>query len=116
VSAAPAATANTSEMMHIKVRYKAPDGDTSRLLEFPVRNPSPRMTHNLGFASAVAEFGLLLRNSEYRGSATWEGIVSRAREHRGEDPDGYRAEFVRLVNVAAALGGKRSTSEPDLRR
>jgi Ca-activated chloride channel family protein len=92
VSAAPAATANTSEMMHIKVRYKAPDGDTSRLLEFPVRNPSPRMTHNLGFASAVAEFGLLLRNSEYRGSATWEGIVSRA------------------------LGGKRSTSEPDLRR
>jgi Ca-activated chloride channel family protein len=103
-------------MMHIKVRYKAPDGDTSRLLEFPVRNPSPRMTQNLGFASAVAEFGLLLRNSEYRGSATWDGVVSRAREHRGEDPDGYRAEFVRLVNVAAALGGKRGTSEPDLRR
>ena len=108
--------ANTAELMHIKVRYKAPDGDTSRLLEFPVRNPSPRMTHNLGFASAVAEFGLLLRNSEYKGSANWDQVVLRAREHRGEDPDGYRAEFGRLVNVAAALGGKRGTSEPDLRR
>ena len=111
-----ATAATSSELMHIKVRYKAPQGDTSRLLEFPVRNPSPRMTPNLGFASAVAEFGLLLRNSDYKGSANWDQVVARAREHRGEDPDGYRAEFVRLVNVAAALGSKRGTSEPDLRR
>jgi Ca-activated chloride channel family protein len=74
------------------------------------------MTRNLGFASAVAEFGLLLRRSEFMGGASWEQVVSRAREHRGEDPDGYRAEFVRLVDVAAALSSRRGTSEPDLRR
>jgi Ca-activated chloride channel family protein len=113
----PSATAaNTTELINIKVRYKAPDGDTSRLLEFPVANPAPRMTANLGFASTVAEFGLLLRNSAYKGAASWDQVVERARQHRCEDPDGYRAEFIRLVNVAAALGGRRGTSEPDLRR
>lgn len=114
----PTATvaSNSTELMNIKVRYKAPDGDTSRLLEFPIRNPAPRMTRNVGFASAVAEFGLLLRNSEFRGTASWDQVIARAKEHRGEDPDGYRAEFIRLVDVASALSTRRHTSDPDLRR
>lgn len=114
---APAVATNTSELMNVKVRYKAPQGDTSRLLEFPVRNAAPRMTQNLGFAAAVAEFGMLLRRSEFSGSATWQNVLSLAKEHRGNDPDGYRAEFVRLVDIAAALDTRRgTTSDSNVRR
>ena len=108
------AASNTTEVMNIKIRYKAPDGDVSRLLEFPVKNTSGRMTANLGFASAVAEFGLLLRRSEYKGSATWAQAAELAKEHRGSDPDGYRAEFIRLIDVAAALDGRKTTTESPL--
>jgi Ca-activated chloride channel family protein len=112
----PSATSpvNTTEMMNIRIRYKAPDGNTSRLLEFPVRNTNGRMTPNLGFASAVAEFGLLLRRSVYRASASWAHLVALAKEHRGSDPDGYRAEFIRLIDVAAALDGRKPTTDPAL--
>ena len=102
-------SSNTTELMNVKVRYKAPDGEASRLLEFPVKASAGRMTTNLGFAAAVAEFGMLLRGSEHRGSASWEQALSLAREHRGADPDGYRAEFTRLVDVAAALSTRSRT-------
>ncbi len=104
---------NSTELMHVKVRYKAPDGDASKLLEFPVRENGNRMTANLGFAASVAQFGLLLRNSDFRGDATWDKTLSLAREHRGNDPDGYRAEFARLVDLASALAHRRSTSAPE---
>ncbi|MEX1128332.1 MAG: von Willebrand factor type A domain-containing protein, partial [Vicinamibacterales bacterium] len=102
--------ANSTELMNIKVRYKAPDGDASKLLEFPVREHGQRMTANLGFAAAVAEFGLLIRRSDFRGDATWEQVLSLARAHRGKDPDGYRAEFARLADLAAALDRRRTTT------
>ncbi|HJR60053.1 MAG TPA: von Willebrand factor type A domain-containing protein [Vicinamibacterales bacterium] len=115
---------NSTELMNIKIRYKVPldklgagtEGETSRLLEFPVRDRESRMTANLGFAAAVAEFGMLLRRSEFMGSASWQHVLSLAREHRGSDPDGYRAEFIRLADLASALDGKHTTSTPDLRR
>ena len=110
----PAATiaTNSTELMNIKVRYKTPQGETSKLLEVPVRDSGRPMTSNLGFAASVAEFGLLVRRSDFRGAATWQQALSLAREHRGPDPDGYRAEFVRLVDLAAALDARREhTSE-----
>jgi Ca-activated chloride channel homolog len=61
------------------------------------------LSPNVGFAAAVAEFGMLLRQSPHRGSATHAGAAALARRFRGADPDGYRAEFVRLVELAAAL-------------
>ncbi len=112
---APTIATNSTELMNIKVRYKAPDGDTSRLLEFPVRDSASRLTSNLGFAAAVAEFGLLLRGSDFRGNATWQQVLSLAREHRGNDPDGYRAEFIRLADLASALQ-VRSSPTSELRR
>jgi Ca-activated chloride channel family protein len=116
--AAPAkpVSSNSTEVMNIKIRYKAPEGDTSRLLEFPVRETTPRMTANLGFAAAVAEFGMLLRRSDFRGSATWQQALTLARDHRGQDPDGYRAEFIRLVDLAGALDTKSTTSSVSLPR
>lgn len=109
---------NSTELMNIKVRYKAPDGDTSKLLEFPVRasDQNGRMTANLGFAASVAQFGMLLRRSEFKGSTTWQDALSLAREHRGNDPDGYRAEFIRLIELASALDVRQTTSIPEFRR
>jgi Ca-activated chloride channel family protein len=102
-STKPTTAARSDELMTVKLRFKKPDGDTSQLMTRAVPDRVSELTANLGFASAVAEFGMLLRNSEYRGQATWSSAQDLARRHRGEDPDGYRAEFVRLIDLAAAL-------------
>jgi Ca-activated chloride channel family protein len=101
----PAAATGTArgELMTVKVRYKEPDGNRSRLLTFAVPNRPSETAVNLGFASAVAEFGMLLRRSEHRGRATFEEAATLARRFRGADSEGYRAEFVRLVELAGAL-------------
>ena len=57
-------------------------------------------TDRFRFSAAVAEFGMILRNSKYSGNATVEDVVSLASGARGTDPDGYRAEFIRLVQSA----------------
>ena len=93
----------TGELMTVKLRYKRPDGDTSQLISVGLRDGDGTMTDNVGFASAVAAFGMLLRKSEHRGSATYADAISLARRHRGRDERGYRAEFVRLVELAEAL-------------
>jgi Ca-activated chloride channel family protein len=93
----------TGELMTVKLRYKQPDGDTSRLISVAVKNGDGSLTDNVGFASAVAAFGMLLRKSEHRGTATYAEAIALARRHRGRDESGYRAEFVRLVELAEAL-------------
>jgi Ca-activated chloride channel homolog len=102
--------AASGELMTIKVRYKDPDGETSRLLSVAVTNEATELEHTLGFAASVAEVGMLLRQSAFRGDATWEEAAELARAHRGNDPDGYRSEFVRLIDLAAALDRQRTTS------
>jgi Ca-activated chloride channel family protein len=102
--AAPAAGAARDELMTVKLRYKAPDADDSRLLSVTVKNATGDLSANLGFAAAVAEFGMILRQSAHRGSATHADAAALARRFRGPDPDGYRAEFIRLVELADALG------------
>ena len=104
------ARVNADELMTVKVRYKDPDGDVSRLMTVPVRNRTTDMSARLGFAASVAEFGMLLRNSEHKGSAGWRQTAELARRHRGEDPDGYRAEFVRLVELADSLTAQQTTA------
>ncbi len=103
--------APSPELGFVKVRYKQPDGDQSRLLTHPVttavtRNPSL----DFRFQSAVAEFGLLLKSSAHRGSATFEEVIATARASTGADPDGYRTEFVRMAQAAQSLGLARSES------
>jgi Ca-activated chloride channel family protein len=98
-----ATDARAAELLTVKLRYKAPDGEKSRPLEVPVRASSAAETANLRFAAAVAEFGMLLRNSPYKSRATWTQVEELATANRGNDADGYRAEFVRLVGVASSL-------------
>jgi len=95
--------AASGELLTVKVRYKAPDGDTSRLLTRRVMNQPARLATNLGFASAVAEFGMVLRGSPDRGTASLAAAAARGREFRGPDDEGYRTEFVRLAELAAGL-------------
>jgi Ca-activated chloride channel family protein len=95
--------AGSGELLTIKVRYKAPDGRTSQLLSRTLMNRPSAMTANVGFASAVAEFGMLLRESAHSGQASFESASARARKFLGEDEQGYREEFVRLIDQAASL-------------
>ena len=70
-------------------------------------------SENLRFASAVAEFGLLLRNSEYKGQASYRQIIARAKSAFGKDEEGYRSEFVRLVKTAETLDNRQATARKD---
>jgi Ca-activated chloride channel family protein len=91
-----------AELLTVKLRYKHPVGDTSRLLSIPVvdaplREPSP----DARFAAAVAEFGLLLRDSPHKGRASWGEVLELATASAGNDP--YRREFLELVRQAQSL-------------
>ena len=101
-SAAPVSQ-YADELMTVKLRFKAPDSDTSRLISTVVRTRTQAMSVNMGFASAVAELGMLLRGSEHAANASYDALAARARKYRGTDADGYRAEFIRLSEVAKGL-------------
>jgi len=93
------------ELLFVKVRYKRPDGDESRLLSQPVlAEAGQRPSVDFQFQAAVAEFGLLLRNSDFRGKADLGHVIATAGEARGRDPDGYRAEFVKLAETVRGIG------------
>src|SRR5262245_15449735 len=100
---AAGARATAGELLTVKLRYKAPDADDSRLISAVVGSKPQALTANLGFASAVAEFGMLLRASKNAPSASYESAIARARKFRGDDADGFRAEFVKLAELAASL-------------
>ena len=102
------------ELMTVKLRYKAPDGDTSKLMTHAVGNRTAPLSDNLGFAAAVAELGMLLRSSEHKGTSSYRDAAALARAHRGRDESGYRAEFIRLVELASALS-RQTRSEPGQR-
>jgi Ca-activated chloride channel homolog len=95
-----------NEYLTIKVRYKKPDGMTSMLLEKPVKDYVSEMedaSENLRFAAAVTEFGMILRNSEYKGGSTLEQAEKLARSAKGDDEEGYRGEFIRLIDTAKSM-------------
>ena len=101
--AATSAAQSSGELAYVKLRYKAPDGEVSKLLEYPVKDDvvaSP--SADFRFAAAVAAFGMVLRDSEHRGSATIDQVLALAREGLGEDREGYRAEFIRLAEKVKA--------------
>jgi Ca-activated chloride channel family protein len=94
--------ADDNEYLNIKIRYKIPDGVTSMLLEKPVSGGVKEYKYaseNLRFAAAVSEFGMLLRSSEFKGNSTLSSAIDLASGSRGEDEDGYRAEFIRLMKT-----------------
>ncbi len=97
----------SNELVTIKTRYKTPDGTQSYPFDqiVPAKAAAFRdATENLRFASAVAGFGMLLRNSEFKGDMTFLKVIEIAKNAKGIDDEGYRGEFVRLVKVAENIG------------
>lgn len=94
-----------NEIMTVKLRFKAPKSNQSRLLKKVVRTNELRSyaSGELQFAAAVAEFGLLLRNSQYKGYANYDHVINEARKSRGIDADRHRAEFVNLVELVKQI-------------
>ncbi len=99
----PTRSASPDELVTVKLRYKAPDGDTSRLVSMTLRSQPTPLTANLGFASAVAEVGMLLRGSKHAGSGSFASAIARASKFRGPDSEGYRSEFIKLAGLASSL-------------
>jgi Ca-activated chloride channel family protein len=96
------------EVLTVKLRYKDVDASTSERIEAIVSRGVQALSGNLGFASAVAEFGMLLRHSPYAGRARFESALTRAKRFRGDDPTGDRAGFAALVQRAIDLSRARS--------
>ena len=96
----------TKELLTLKMRYKAPDGDTSKKLEWAITDDGKAFaaaSGDLKFAASVAGFGLLLRNSQYKGNLTYAATLELAQGGIGEDPHGYRKEFLDMVRKAKEL-------------
>ncbi|HTD92219.1 MAG TPA: von Willebrand factor type A domain-containing protein, partial [Chitinophagaceae bacterium] len=99
-------SSQTDEILTVKFRYKQPDGDVSKLIEHPLRDGQVALndvSDNLRFAASVAEFGMILRNSEFKSAASFDQVLKLARKGRGNDEEGYRSEFIRLVESAQLL-------------
>lgn len=97
---------NSEELMTVKLRYKQPDGDKSILYELPVKgklNKFDKASENLRFAAAVAEYGMILRSSKYLEEGSVDEVLEMARAARGDDSEGYRGEFIKLVSTSKSL-------------
>jgi len=98
--------ASSGELMTVKLRYKPPDGDTSKLIELPVVDTGMTLdeaSSDFVFAASVASFGMLLRHSNHSGNFDLPAVREWAASTLGDNPDRYRAEFVDLVGRAIAL-------------
>ena len=99
------------ELLTVKFRYKAPDGDVSKLIVRNLKNNLDsnknqnwdKLSDNFKFSAAVAGFGMLLRESEFKGTLLFDRVIELAKGGKGEDNNGYRAEFIRLVDAAKMI-------------
>jgi Ca-activated chloride channel homolog len=104
--AAPLGALASGELLTLKLRYKAPDGDKSTKLEFPLTDRGEtweKSSRDFRWAASVASFGMLLRDSPHKGTATWNSTHELAIEGKGDDASGYRAEFIGLLEKAREI-------------
>ncbi|HWI91197.1 MAG TPA: VWA domain-containing protein [Flavisolibacter sp.] len=97
---------NSNEIMTVKLRFKKPDEDVSKLITQVVNDdnkPLASTSNNFRFSAAVAEFGLLLRNSEFKENGNYQQVFSLAKSAKGNDANGYRSEFISLVSSTTYL-------------
>jgi Ca-activated chloride channel family protein len=102
----PRALPTSNELLTVKIRYKAPEGDASRLLEFPLTDRGEAFADastDFKFAAAVAGFGMVLRDSPHMGATTLDQVARWAGEGTGPDVGGYRHEFLSLVKRAGEI-------------
>jgi Ca-activated chloride channel family protein len=100
---------DSGEMLTLKLRYKQPDGEKSALVETPVTDQGgtfAKASRDFKFASSVAAFGMILRDSPHKGRATYPAVLEWAEDGVGEDKSGYRQEFIELVKKAKKTAGQ----------
>ncbi|PSB03990.1 vWA domain-containing protein [Merismopedia glauca] len=100
-----------NDLMIVNLRYKDPKQNESQLINYPVGDRFTSFKNastDFKFASSVASFGMVLRNSPYKGNATLKSVLALASQSQGTDLDGYRAEFVRLVEKSDTLNLSKS--------
>jgi len=101
-------TAFSGEMMTVKLRYKEPEASSSQLLTAAVKDQRTSWrgtSSDFRFAASVTAFGLILRDSPYKGGATCDLVLQLAEGAQGYDPNGYRNEFINMVSHARTLSG-----------
>ncbi|MCH8047648.1 MAG: VWA domain-containing protein [Planctomycetes bacterium] len=101
--------ADSDELLTLKIRYKDPDAPQSKLLEFTAQDDGKafaKASRDFQFASAVASFGMLLRNSPHKGDATYDAVLEIAGSAVGQDEHKYRAEFLQMVRRAKRISTK----------
>ncbi|MBX2944794.1 MAG: von Willebrand factor type A domain-containing protein [Cyclobacteriaceae bacterium] len=104
------AAARSNELMTVKFRYKQPDGDTSKLIVHPMNDNQvslEKTSDNFRWSASVAAFGMLLRESEYVKSYSYNDVVQLAQGARGIDKEGYRIEFINMVKSFGGVMAKR---------
>lgn len=101
----------SKEIMTLKLRYKKPEGKKSKLIVHPLNDRDislDKASDNFKFSAAVAAFGMLLRDSEFKGDTTYKSVLDLARNGKGKDVFGYRSEFIQLVERCSLLESVRS--------
>lgn len=92
------------DLLTVKLRYKHPNSNTSKKIEIPLLDDkSNNVSNDFKFAASVAMYGQVLKNSQYKGEGTFEKAISLAKSAYGEDQQGYRREFVRLMEASKGL-------------
>jgi Ca-activated chloride channel family protein len=92
------------ELMTVKLRYKEPNSDKSQLISQVIkRSDKSVLSENLKFAASVASFGMLLRDSKFKGISSFELVLQLAKEAKGKDENGYRAEFIKIAELAELI-------------
>ena len=96
----------SAEWFTVKMRYKEPDAGTSKEFAQALTGPGAEMTADFKFASAVAEFGMLLRDSKFKGRSSYDAVIERAAGALGDDPNGHRRAFVEFARKAKGLNAR----------
>lgn len=105
---------SSDELMTVKFRYKEPKDSISKLITQPLRSvdiTTLAPSNNIKWAMAVAEFGQVLRDSKFKGNSTIESALANARHAKGKDEEGYRAEFIKLIELYKTLNKADMTGQ-----
>lgn len=105
---------SSDELLTVKIRYKEPAGFKSKLISTTVETKTKSFSsasENLRFASSVAQFGMILRDSKYKGTASYESVYNLALASKGIDEEGYRSEFLKLIKLTQNINNSKVFNE-----
>ncbi|MDQ3191046.1 MAG: von Willebrand factor type A domain-containing protein [Bacteroidota bacterium] len=103
---------NSDEIATVKLRYKEPKESKSKLFTVVIKGEEKTLgnaSNDFRFSASIAQFGMLLANSEFKGNTSYVNTMELARGSKGKDEEGYRAEFIRLVELASKLDQNQKT-------